>query len=144
MSAWILRLSDTRVTIGFRGPITVLNVGTEGEETELEVLEVGGEEHPGLRNLVRGQVEGGRSRLIMDLSSMERVDSNGIGEIVAVWQHAKNTGGELVLASLQPRVRDLFEILYLDKVLPNFDSVAEAVKHFADLGDDAPRGPDTD
>jgi len=131
------------VTIGFRGPITVLHVRTDGEETELEVLEVGGEEHPGLRDLVRGQVEGGRSHLILDLSSMERVDSNGIGEIVAVWQHAKNTGGELVLASLQPRVLDLFKILFLDKVIPIFESVAEAVEHFADLGDDAHRGPDS-
>lgn len=137
MSAWILRLSDTRVTIGFRGPITVLHVGADGDETELEVLEVGGEDHPGLRDVVRGQVEGGRSRLILDLSSMERVDSNGIGEIVAVWQHAKNTGGELVLASLQSRVLDLFKILFLDKVIPIFDSLAEAVEHFADLSDDA-------
>ena len=131
MSAWILRFSGNKITIGARRPVTVLHVTAEGEETELEVVEVGGEEYPGLRDLVRVQIEEGRPRLILDLGSVERIDSDGIGEVVAVWQHAKNTGGELVLVGLQPRVRDLFQILFLDKVIPVFDSLAEAVNHFS-------------
>ena len=143
MSAWILRFSATRVTIGVRKPVIVLQVTTDGKETELEVLELGGEEYPGLRDLARGQIEAGRPRLILDLSSVEPIDSNGVGEIVAVWQHAKNRGGELVLAGLKPRIRDIFEILYLDKVIPTFDSVIEAASHLARSGDEPPRSPDS-
>ncbi len=138
MSAWILRFSGNKITIGARRPVTVLRVTAEGEETELEVVEVGGEEYPGLRDLVRVQIEQGRPRLILDLGSVERIDSDGIGEVVAVWQHAKNTGGELVLASLQPRVRDLFRILFLDKVIPVFDSLPEAVQYLSPSSNEPP------
>jgi len=140
MSAWILRFSDTKVTIGARRPVMVLHVTTDGEETKLEVLEFGGEGSPGLRDLVRGQIEEGRRDLILDLSSVGRIDSNGLGEIVAAWQHAKNLDGELVLASLKPRVRDIFEIIDLVSVIPIFKSVIEAVNHLA-RSDQAPQEP---
>ncbi|MGB5514252.1 MAG: STAS domain-containing protein [Thermoanaerobaculia bacterium] len=107
------------------------------------MLELGGEEYPGLRDLVRGQIEKGRPHLILDLSSVERIDSNGVGEIVAVWQHAKNQGGELVLAGLKPRIRDIFEILYLDKVIPIFDTVIEAAIYLARSSDEPPGSTDS-
>lgn len=134
MSAWILRFSDNKITVGVRRPITVFSVTSDGEETKLEVLEAGGEEHPGLRDLVRDQIKKGRRRLILDMGSVERIDSDGVGEVVVVWQHAKNRGGELVLANLQPRVHDLFEILFLDKVIPIFDSISEAVEYLNEEG----------
>ena len=130
MSAWILRYTGNKIAVGLRSPMTVLNVTNDGQETELEKIEVGGEEYPSLRNLVRSQVDQERPRLILDVSSIERVDSDGIGGFVAVWQHATNTGGEVVLALPQPRVRDLLRILYLDKVIPIFDSVSDAVDYF--------------
>ena len=139
MSAWILRFSGHKITIGVRRPVTVLHVTVEGEETELESVEVGGEEYPGLRDPVRVQIEKGRPRLILDLGSVERIDSDGIGEMVAVWQHAQNTGGELVLVGLQPRVRDLFRILFLDKVIPVFDSVIEAVQYLSRSSNELPQ-----
>jgi anti-sigma B factor antagonist len=134
MSAWILRFADTKITIGVRRPVMALHVTNDGEESELEVLEAGGEEHPGLRDLVRGQIEKGRPLLILDLGSVERIDSNGIGEIVAVWQHAKNSGGELVLAGLKPRIREIMEIIALDSVIPVFDTVIDAANHLARSG----------
>lgn len=143
MSAWILRFTDRKFTLGVRKPVIVLEVSDDGEETELEVLEAGWEEDPGFRGLIRGQIEKGRLRLILDLSSVERIDSNGVGEIVSVWQHAKNTGGESVLASLQPGVRDIFEILFLDKVILTFGSIPEAVEHLTRSGESAPEGPDS-
>ena len=138
MSAWILRFSGHKVTIGARRPITVLEVTTDGQETELESVEVSGEEYPGLRDLVRDQIEQRRPRLILDLGSVEKIDSDGIGEMVAVSQHAKNKGGELVFVGLQPRVSDLFRILYLDKVIPVFDSVIEAVQYLSRSSNEPP------
>ena len=135
MSAWILRFTEYRATIGGRRRVMALQVTSDGEETELEVLELGGEGNPGLRDLVRGQMEKRHPLLILDLSSVERIDSNGIGEIVAGWQHAKNSGGELVLASLKPRIREIFEIIALDGVIPIFDSIPEAVDHLTRSGD---------
>ena len=129
MSAWILRFSDRKLTIGPRRSVVVLHVKQDGQEAELEVLEAGWEEVAGLRGLVRGQIDKGRPHLILDLSSVERIDSNGVGEIVDVWQHVKNMGGQQVLDSQQPGVRDIFRILYLDKVIPIFDSIPEAVDH---------------
>ena len=110
---------------------------------ELEVLELGGEEYPGLRALVRDQIQKERPRLILDLDSIERIDSHGVGEFVAAWQHAKNQGGELVLAGLKPRIRDIFEILYLDKVIPIFDTVIEAAVYLARSSDEPPGSTDS-
>lgn len=80
--------------------------------------------------------------MILDLSTIERIDSNGVGEMISVLQHAKNGGGELVLAGLQPKVRDLFEILFLDKVIPIFDTVIEAAIYLARSSDEPTGGPD--
>jgi anti-sigma B factor antagonist len=131
MSAWILRLPDKPLTREPSGPVTVLDVTAEGREIELEVLELGGKEVPGLRELVRGQIEKGRPHLILDLGSISRIDSGGLGDVVSTWQHAKNSGGELVLAIEKSRIREIFEIAYLDRVIPVFDSVGAAGRHFA-------------
>ena len=143
MGAWILRFTGTKVAIGVRRPVIVLHVTTDGKEAELEVLELGGEEYPGLRALVRDQIQKERPRLILDLDSIERIDSHGVGEFVAAWQHAKNQGGELVLAGLKPRIRDIFEILYLDKVIPIFDTVIEAAVYLARSSDEPPGSTDS-
>lgn len=119
-----------------------MQVTSDGQETQLEEIQMGGEGSPGLREIVRLQIQKRRPRLILDMSSVRRIDSTGIGNVVAAWQHVKNSGGELVLASLQSGVRDVFAIVNLDSVILIFDSVAEAIEHFADVDFEPPVYPD--
>ena len=67
------------------------------------------------------------SRLIVDLASVEYMDSSGVGTLVEVFRRVKSYQGELFLVGMQPRVRGVFEITKLDKFFTIRASVSEAL-----------------
>ncbi|MCL2330433.1 MAG: STAS domain-containing protein [Phycisphaerae bacterium] len=56
------------------------------------------------------------SRLIVNLSAVDYMDSSGIGTLVEVLRRTKAYNGTLVLCGLNEGVRDVFEMTRLDKV----------------------------
>lgn len=127
--AWILRLSHRQVVTSQATPVQVLRIAADGEETELEKLQI----EPGgfsLRDLVKSQLAMERRLLILDLSVMTHLDSSELGEIVSAFVHAGRANGSLVLAGLNPRVRKVIRMMGLDGVIPVFDSVAAAARQF--------------
>jgi len=77
---------------------------------------------------VDGQLQRGRKRIVLDLSEVSYIDSSGLGFLVTAYTKVKNSGGELVVAAPQAKVRDLMEggtKLYL--VIGIYDTVDEAV-----------------
>jgi len=137
MDTWILRPRFENRLGPPRVSVRILRVTSEGKESELEVLTLERESYPEtweteglLEELVQGQIEKGRRGLILDLGTLEKADSSGVGEIVAAFQRTTESGGEAVLANLRPKVREIFQRTELDRMIPVYDSVAEAVLHF--------------
>jgi len=128
MDAWILRPRFEHRPGPPRLPVKILRVTPDGKESELEVLTLVGQSL--LEELVQGQIEKRRRRLILDLGNLEKVDSTGIGEIVVAFQRTTESGGEFVLANLRPKICRIFKRTELDRVIPICDSIAEAVLHF--------------
>lgn len=62
---------------------------------------------------VRGKISGGARGIVIDLAGVNRIDSSGVGILVAVMWSASNAGGRLVLAALSPKVRDVLSIAML-------------------------------
>ena len=68
-----------------------------------------------------------RVKVVFDLSKVDYVDSTGIGILVMCWGRTKRAGGELRLASLQPRITELMQMTRLDQILLFYPTVASAI-----------------
>ncbi len=74
----------------------------------------------------RDSVTEGR-RIVLDMEKLEHVDSTGVGILATLYTSAQNGGGELVLASLSPKVRRILDMLWFLRILKHADTVDEAL-----------------
>lgn len=66
---------------------------------------------------VRSKVHSGAKNIILDLGAVTRIDSSGIGILVAIMFSVSNAGGRLVMAGLTPRVKSALGIaMLLDRI----------------------------
>ena len=86
-----------------------------------------GESAVAFRSAVRDALVAGERLLVLDMTDLNYIDSSGIGELVSAYTATRNAGGQLLLAGLTKRVRDLLEITKLYTVFPVFATVEEAV-----------------
>jgi len=55
-------------------------------------------------------------KLILNMSKVPYVDSSAIAVLVEILKELRRTGGRIMLAELQPRVKGLLEIAKLDSI----------------------------
>ena len=67
-------------------------------------------------------------KLIIDLSDVEYCDSSGLSAILLAYRMLQAEDGHIRLASPQKNVKKLIQISQLDRILPIFETVDEAVK----------------
>jgi len=77
-----------------------------------------GDEIHTLRDAVRGLLDQGKKKIILNLAEVDYMDSSGVGEMVSAFTTVRNAGGELKLLNLSPKVKD---ILYVTKLYTVFD-----------------------
>ncbi len=106
-----LRIEITPVAIGF----IVRMVG----EIDLQTS-------PVLRDRLIELLDNKPSRVILDLAGVPYVDSSGVGTFVDFKRRAERAGSKAVLAGLQPRVLNLFEITRLTTFFTITASVDDA------------------
>ena len=94
-------------------PWTVLSIGGD--------LDVVGA--PDLRQAVVAAVAEGSRLLALDLSELDFVDSFGIGAVVGALKRLRQRGGDLAVVCPSPRIRRVFEICDLDRILALHDSI---------------------
>lgn len=102
----------------------------EGKETavlslagELDVANVAQVREAALK-LLAGDIK----RLVVDLSSLEYIDSSGLGVLIGLHKRQKESGGTLAIAGARPRVRRVLEITGLERILALYDDAAAALK----------------
>ena len=69
----------------------------------------------------------GEDRLVLDLSGVEYIASVGLRVLMVAAKQAHARHGTVVVAALQPVVREIFEISKFTMVLPTFASVRDAL-----------------
>jgi anti-sigma B factor antagonist len=72
-----------------------------------------GEASATLRTMVRGLVEQGRRKILLNLDDVDYIDSSGIGELVGAHTAVRSANGELKLTNLSRRVNDIMQITRL-------------------------------
>lgn len=65
--------------------------------------------------------------LVVDLTAVEEIDSSGLGALVAVLKAMRMFGGTVMLASAKEQVRSVLELTMIDRILPLYETVEEAL-----------------
>jgi len=79
-----------------------------------------------LRDQLRGLVQGGHCRIVVDLSGVESIDSSGLGALVSGLKAARQSGGDLLITGPSAQVVAVLELTNLDKVLKASPTAEEA------------------
>ena len=130
MDILILRYPEPRQRLGASRKVVILQRAEDGEETELEALEVGAR-GPTLEDAVQSQIEKGHTQIVLDLIHEKHIDSSDLAQILGAFKQAGESDGELVIANPNSKIREIFRITKLDEVMKLFDSVGAAAQHFA-------------
>ncbi|HUX39626.1 MAG TPA: STAS domain-containing protein [Rectinemataceae bacterium] len=69
----------------------------------------------------------GKSRLVLDLSEVQFVDSSGLGKIIAGLRAFREKGGEMRICGVQAPVRVLFSMVRLGEIVGIDDDVTSAM-----------------
>ena len=79
-----------------------------------------------LRETVAAALTQGRSRVVVDLSGIDFVDSSGLGALIGCLKSARQVGGDLRIAQPTPQVTMVLQLSNLDRVLKSYGSTEEA------------------
>ena len=82
---------------------------------------------PQVKVELHGMIEEGHTRLVLNMSGLEFIDSAGLGALVSCLRRAAAEGGDLRLAEVPPFCRSIFELTRLTRVFDVTESEDEAV-----------------
>lgn len=85
---------------------------------------------PGFAAAFSRQLEQGRRAFIVDMALVDYVSSAGLKTLVSSWQRVRDLKGDMVLASLTPRVREILQMTGLDLVFTFAENVQDAERRF--------------
>ena len=98
---------------------------------EIEGNIVGGPDAMSLNEEVHKLVNSGTKKIIIDMKSVEHINSSGLGILIASLNAVHQVNGDLKIANASSRVLDLLKITKLSQIFESYKSVDEAVKDLA-------------
>lgn len=90
-----------------------------------------GEDTLAFRSAIGSLVAEGRKMILLNLHDVPYIDSSGLGELVAAFTRVRDSGGELKLLNLSPKIRTLLEITRLYTLFDVQDDETAAIKSFS-------------
>ncbi|HVS00205.1 MAG TPA: STAS domain-containing protein [Thermoanaerobaculia bacterium] len=84
-----------------------------------------------LRNAVQDAINGGATKVLVNMRDVSTIDSSGVGELVSAYTTATNRGARVKLTSLPAKITDVLTITQLITVFDVYDNEDEAVRSFA-------------
>lgn len=70
------------------------------------------------RSIVQEEIDNGISSFTIDFTDTSIIDSMGIGCLVATYNTLKQKGGVLQLSNVPENLKDVFQVMRLDRILP--------------------------
>ena len=71
---------------------------------------------PGLSELVDELIAERRSRVVVDMSGLDIIDSSGVAVLVKLYKGVRSTGGQVVITGARDQPLAIFKLLRMDKV----------------------------
>src|ERR1044072_1201667 len=75
---------------------------------------------------VKGLLQKDQKRFVLDITSLDYVDSSGIGMLVACVTNVRKAGGDLKLVGANPRIKRIFAMTGVESMMPMFSTLADA------------------
>ncbi|HUC53456.1 MAG TPA: STAS domain-containing protein [Candidatus Cybelea sp.] len=116
----IVQPTNFAVTIRQAGPISLVDVS--GRLTSFEVGALG--------DSIGRLLEQGRKNIVLNLRSLQYLDSSGIGELARIYVSAIKQSGQMKVVGLSAKVEEILKITQLYQVFPEFPSEEAAVRSF--------------
>jgi anti-sigma B factor antagonist len=88
---------------------------------------MGGPETTALHDHIRGLLNDGVNKVVIDLGGVKWINSSGLGVLMATMTTLKNADGQLKLANVTEKVESLLMITQLMRIFETYDSVERAV-----------------
>jgi len=108
---------------------------TERTEENIPIVSIAGdidlESSPKLRAFLKPKSAQKTPRLLLDFAGVNYIDSSGLATLIEYFQAVQSFSGKLALASLSPRVKNVFEIVRLEQIFslhPDIPSALAALK----------------
>lgn len=83
-----------------------------------------------IRKAIGYELSQGNRNFLLDLASVEWIDSTYVGMILSWHQQVAAEDGEFVLVNLSDRSKDIMRVAKLDAVLKVFNTPTEAQQYF--------------
>ncbi len=80
---------------------------------------------------IKTMFETGTTKIVMDLSEVDYLDSAGIGMLMACAGAARTSNGHFCLAAPNDRVRKIFDIAHVGKAIPIYPDLDAATASLA-------------
>ena len=82
---------------------------------------------PALKQNIMRQIDEGNRHLVVDLSAADFIDSTAIGVLVGALKRLQDCRGSLAVVCTNDNIRNVFEIVGLDDMIPMHRSRDDAV-----------------
>jgi anti-sigma B factor antagonist len=90
-----------------------------------------GEETSMLREKVKSLISQGKKKIVLDMKRVTKIDSSGLGTLVAAYASAKSGGATLRLSNLGSHLNQLLQVTKLLTLFEVSNTEAEAVRSFS-------------
>ena len=111
------------------------NISEEATDRGVHVIPVVGyvdfDAAPQLKRRIVQRIDEGGRRLVVDLSEAGFIDSTGIGVLVGAVKRLRDVDGSLAVVCPDDTMRNIFEIVGLEEVIPLHTSRDDAVSAIA-------------
>ncbi len=84
-----------------------------------------------LRDKIMSLVDSGESKLVVDLSGVDVMNSSALGVLILVWDRLNRSGGRMVISGLCPLMAELFNRMKLNVLFPVVNTEKEALRLLA-------------
>ena len=104
---------------------------TERTEENIPIVSITGDidlaTSPKLREFLKPKSSKKTPLLLLDFGGVNYIDSSGLATLIEYFQAVQSFRGRLALASLSPRVKNVFEIVRLEQIFSLHSDVASAL-----------------
>lgn len=81
-------------------------------------------------NAIQSLVRSGRTKIVVNASDLSYISSSGLRVLLAGLKQARQAGGDLRLACLQPQVRDVIAMTGFNRIFTIFEQEEHAIGSF--------------
>lgn len=86
---------------------------------------------PQFENTVQSEIDAGRIKLIVNCEKLNYISSAGLGVFMSFVEELRDSGGDIKICGLVPKVKHTFEILGFQDIFEMLDDQSAARKSFA-------------